>query len=101
MPRAGGATLPQPQGNGFSGRVQPGDISFDIDGYYTPYPDLIESLGDEGVFIIAGSGTLEQSGTGYAGELDGIFIAGKGVPWTNNWYSAACAQNLHRVVLTR
>ena len=33
-------------GHGFPGRVQPGLISFDIgDGYYTPYPDIIESLG--------------------------------------------------------
>lgn len=90
------------RGNGFSGRVEPGQVSFSIgDGYYTPYPDLIESLGPNGVFLVAGFGTIKRSGQDLLGELNGVFIVGQPPIWTNQWYVAECNRPHHRVVLTR
>ena len=90
-------------GHGFSGRAQAGLISFDIgDGYYTPYPDIIESLGGNQAFVITGSGTMSQSGTDWAGLLSGELAMGTLPVWSNSsWSKAWCSSSEIRVALTR
>ncbi len=91
-------------GHGFSGRVQPGLISFEIgDGYYTPYPDIIESLGGDRALVIMGSGTLNPSGTDWAGLLSGELAVGTPPVWSNSWYKDEhyCSSTQIRVALTR
>jgi hypothetical protein len=80
-------------GSGFSGRIEPSQITFTIgDGYYTPYPDIVESLGDN-ILTIAGGGTLTTSGTDIAGSMGGGMYVGKPPVWSFGFPTSGCGSN--------
>jgi len=85
-------------GDSFSARIEPGQITFVLgDGYYTPYPDILESLGDGRDLLISGSGTFTSSGSDLAGTMDGSLALGnsKQPVWSRAWYMTSCySQNL-------
>jgi hypothetical protein len=89
-------------GSSFLGQVVAGQISYGLnDGYYySPYPDLVESIADGKVFVVIGSGVLVVSGPNLAGTLAGTLIVGTPPPWSNHWESASCFSNQHRILLT-
>ncbi|HKV99950.1 MAG TPA: carboxypeptidase-like regulatory domain-containing protein [Vicinamibacterales bacterium] len=81
-------------GGGFSGRVEPNQITFSLgDGYYTPYPDIVEGLDDGSYLNIVGSGTLTISGTDILGTLSGAFYQSKTFFWLGGWPASACGSN--------
>ena len=69
-------------GAGFSGRIEPNQITFTLgDGYYTPYPDIVESLADGQALMVVGSGTLAPAGNDITGSLTGGIYTGKPPFW--------------------
>lgn len=89
-------------GNGFSGRIEPGQITFSLgDGYYTPYPDIIESLGDGRILMVTGDGTLTPSGTDIVGSMSGGVVVGKLPLWTNGFASSECYSNSVQFAFTK
>jgi len=91
-------------GDNFLARIEPGQVTFQLgDGYYTPYPDILESLDDGRGILVEGSGTLTASGTSLAGTLDGVLYLGNNkMPlWGNGWYITSCYSPNLTVAMTR
>ena len=89
-------------GSSFAGRDVAGQVSYQLnDGYYySPYPDLVESIADGKVFVVIGYGVLVPSGPNLAGTLIGTLLVGTPPLWSNHWESASCFSNQHRILLT-
>lgn len=78
-------------GSGFSGRIEPAQITFTIgDGYYTPYPDIVESLNDSTILTVIGGGTLTTSSGDLVGSMSGGIYVGKPPVWASGFPTSGC-----------
>jgi hypothetical protein len=89
-------------GNNFSGTAQPGQISFFLgDGYYTPYPDLFEDVGNGQALLVEGSGTLTQSGADLTGLMRGGVWVGPPPVWSQHFPTSMCSSDTIAFTFTR
>ena len=89
-------------GNGFSGRIEPSQIAFSLgDGYYTPYPDIIESLGDGRILMVTGDGTLTPTGSDIVGSMSGGVYVGKPPLWSSLFPTSECYSNSIQFAFTK
>jgi len=91
-------------GDSFSVRIEPAQMTFVLgDGYYTPYPDIFESLADGRGVLIEGSGTLSSSGSDLVGTLNGSIDVGDNTRplWSTGWYLTNCYSPNLTVAMTR
>jgi hypothetical protein len=89
-------------GNGFSGRIEPTQISFSLgDGYYTPYPDIIESLGDGRILMVTGVGTLTPTGSDIVGSMSGGIYVGTPPIWSRNFPASECSSDSVQFAFTK
>jgi hypothetical protein len=97
------------QGNQFHGRSEPNALFFtltrydDVSYFYykSYYGDLVEALSPSEFLVVAGKATAFESGSGFAGTLDGAMTVYSGKLSYFPKIDSECKSNSHRIVFSR
>ncbi len=96
---------PQGHGNGFSGRLEPGQAVFTVDGwdyyYYRQIADVTERLGDALYYAVSGTVTASAAPGRIAGTLTGELATMTVDPLTFPAPATRCRSTAHAFVLSR